>query len=296
MSTYLNEQKVSEVSKAAVLVDEYVLTHKPVFVHRPFSIKPIESINGAGKGNTSGAAVTPEMIKSARLSEPEVKGEREEVRDRDVMCCYCKKKGHIVATCPVLKKLNSKPVALVNKIEEAEEIPESSDLAHFTPFVMDGFVSLPGCNDRVPVKMLRDTAASQSFILEGVLPFSDKSAGGSDVPVLGFSMKGIWVPLHKVCVESDLVSGEMIVGVRPSFPIQGVSFLLGNDLAGGKVLVTPEVTPVPVRQSPDYLAVKFPKVFAACAVTRSHSKKEGDDVDLSDSFFCDPPVSQISGL
>lgn len=90
VSTYLNEQRVSEVSKAAVLVDEYVLTHKPVFVDRPFSIKPIESINGAGKGNTSGAAVTPELIKSARLSEPEVKGEREEVRDRDnVMCFYC---------------------------------------------------------------------------------------------------------------------------------------------------------------------------------------------------------------
>lgn len=50
VSTYLNEQRVSEVSKAAVLVDEYVLTHKPVFVDRPFSIKPIESINGAGKG------------------------------------------------------------------------------------------------------------------------------------------------------------------------------------------------------------------------------------------------------
>lgn len=66
--------------------------------------------------------MTPELIKSARLSEPEVKGEREEDRDRDnVMCFYCKKKGHIAATCPVLKKRNSKPVALVNKIEEAED-------------------------------------------------------------------------------------------------------------------------------------------------------------------------------
>lgn len=191
--------------------------------------------------------------------------ERKSGKER-MLCFYCKKKGHIVATCPVLKKQNLKPVALVNKIEKVEEIPESSDLGDFKPFVMDGFVSMPGCRDKVPVKMLRDTTASQSFILEGVLPFSDKSAVGSDVPILGFNVKGIGVPLHKVYVESD---GEVTV------------------LAGGKVLVTPEVTPVPVRHSPDYLAVKFPKVFAACAVTPSCSKK-GED--LNDSFICYPPV------
>lgn len=171
----------------------------------------------------------------------------------------------------------------------------TSGLADFAPFVMNGFVSLPGCCDKVPVKMLRDTAASQSFIFEGVLPFSDKSAVGSDVPVLGFGMKNTGVPLHRVCVQSDLVSGEVNVGMCPCFPIQGVSFLVGNDLAAGKVLVTPEVTPVPVRQFPDELAVKFPKVFTACAVTRSRSKKNVAEIDLSDSFICDPDVnSQIS--
>ena len=35
-STYLNEQKVSDMFKAAVLVDEYVLAHKTVFVDRGF--------------------------------------------------------------------------------------------------------------------------------------------------------------------------------------------------------------------------------------------------------------------
>lgn len=46
------------------------------------------------------------------------------------------------------------------------------------------------------------------------------------------------MPLHKILVESDLVSGEETVGVRPGFPIQGVALLMGNDLAGRKVLVT----------------------------------------------------------
>lgn len=80
-------------------------------------------------------------------------------------------------------------------------------------------------------------------------------------------MEDIDVPLHRVCVESDLVSGEVSVGVRPGFPIKGIAFLMGNDLAGGKVLVKTEVTPIPVRQVPDELAHKFPKVFTACAVT-----------------------------
>lgn len=113
VSTYLNEQKVSDVSKAAVLVKEYV--------------------------------------------------------------------------CVVSQNLRLR-------------VRKSIDPADFAPFVMDGCVSMPGCSDKVPVKMLRDTAASQSFTLEGVLPFSKKAAVGSDVPVLGFSMKGIGEPLHIVRV------------------------------------------------------------------------------------------------
>ena len=76
------------------------------------------------------------------------------------------------------------------------------------------------------------------------MPLSNESTVGSDLPVLGLSMENIGVPLHKILVESDLVSGE---GERPGFLIKEVAFLMGNDLAGGKVLVTPEVMPVLVR-------------------------------------------------
>ena len=44
------------------------------------------------------------------------------------------------------------------------------------------------------------------------------------------------------------------MGVLPGFPLQRAAFLMGNDLAGGKVLVMPEVTSIPGRQSPDELA------------------------------------------
>lgn len=152
-------------------------------------------------------------------------------------------------------------------------------------------MSLPGDNVRVPIKILRDSAASQSFILCDVLAFSKDSSVGSDVPVLGFAMEDIGVPLHRVSVESDLVAGEVEVGVRAEFPIKGIHFIMGNDLAGSKVLGTSEITLVPIKTFPDELAVKFPKVFSACAVTRSmHRKQQQDKVNLSDSFLCKPTV------
>lgn len=59
------------------------------------------------------------------------------------------------------------------------------------------------------------------------------------------------------------------MGMHSYFPMEGASLILGNDLAGGKVLVKLEVTAVPVvTDYPDSLARKYPAVFSACAVTR----------------------------
>ena len=46
------------------------------------------------------------------------------------------------------------------------------------------------------------------------------------------------VPLHKVYIQSELITGPVIVGVQPTLPVQGVS-LLGNDLAGVGVRLSP---------------------------------------------------------
>lgn len=155
VSTYLSEHKTVDIFKAAVLVDEFVLTHRAVL----------------GK---------PEVRGRKWTVEPDGKSERDHEKGTDeVMCYYCENTGHIVASCPVLKKRNTKPVALVNKLGQERDVPVgsgSSDLGSFGPFVMDGVVSLPGGRVKVPIKILRDTAASQSFILEEVLPFSHKFA------------------------------------------------------------------------------------------------------------------------
>lgn len=49
-------------------------------------------------------------------------------------------------------------------------------------------------------------------------------------------------------------------------------FILGNDLAGGKVLVNPEVTAVLSSGRFDELEQKYPELFSVCAVTRAMAK------------------------
>lgn len=43
------------------------------------------------------------------------------------------------------------------------------------------------------------------------------------------------VPLHRANLVSDLVSECVVVVACPPLPVAGVSFILGNDLAGGNV-------------------------------------------------------------
>lgn len=98
----------------------------------------------------------------------------------------------------------------------------------------EGFVSL-GDGEWRPVKILQDTGASQSFILKELLPFSSATDTGGTTPVLGISLVPLFVPLHQLNLFSDLVNGEVVMGVCNSLPMDGVDIILGNDLAGAKV-------------------------------------------------------------
>lgn len=91
----------------------------------------------------------------------------------------------------------------------------------FKPYISSGFVSVNGQNP-VPVRILRDTGAAQSFLLEGVLPLSKLCATDSSVLIRGIEIGFITVPLHKIHLVSDLVSDTGVVGVRPVLPIADV--------------------------------------------------------------------------
>ena len=116
----------------------------------------------------------------------------------------------------------------------------------FEPFMLNGFVSLSGDNcPPTPIQILRDTGASQSHILADILPFSQKTSSGTSVLIQGVQCGTVNIPLHHVNVSSDLVTGLVAIGIKPSLPFKGIHLLLGNDLAGDKVVVNPLVTDTP---------------------------------------------------
>ena len=76
------------------------------------------------------------------------------------------------------------------------------------------------------------------------LPFSEKTSGTS-VLIQGVECGFVYVPLHNIYFSSDLVNGPVAVGIRQTLPFKSVHLLLGNDLAGDKVVVNPLVTDTP---------------------------------------------------
>ena len=117
----------------------------------------------------------------------------------------------------------------------------------FVPFISDGYISLIGeSSSPTPIKILRDTGASQSLVLANALPFSEKSSSFSSVLIKGVGCPN-WtsLPLHNVLLCSDLVKGPIKIAVSSSLPFKGIHLVLGNDLAGYKVVANPIVTDKP---------------------------------------------------
>ena len=143
-----------------------------------------------------------------------------------------------------------------------------------------------------PIKILRDTGASQSIILSGKLPFSEKSYTGNNVLIKGVGSEDYSsIQLHNVYIWTDLVEGPFQLGVRNTLPFDGIDLILGNDLAGDKVKVQPILTNTPIMEENFKEEVnKIPGLYPACAITRAMAKKQKEeeeqemDIDLADSI------------
>lgn len=233
IATHICEQKVKTAMEAAALADDYALMHERHYGERR-ARKVFAEATGLCDDYSPAYSGRTEMLDRS-------------TRRADKVCSYCHKKGHLRADCYALRAKSRHPggqvkgacVAVsVSKVpvlrSEGEGVQQrvlSGGLDAFLPFVSDGFVSLVGSDKKVPVKILRDTAVFDSFIQGSVLPFSKESDTGSSVPVLGVGMKILQVPLHTVMLDSDLVQGQVAVGVRPALPVDGITFILGNGAA-----------------------------------------------------------------
>ena len=84
----------------------------------------------------------------------------------------------------------------------------------------------------------------------------------------------ISVPIHVVNLHTELVSGPVMIGIRPTLSVQGVSFILGNDLAGEQVMSEPCVSPKPqLNETSEDGDMQIPDIFPSCAVTMAMASK-----------------------
>jgi len=282
---YLNENRVKVLDEAARMAEDYALIHR----------------NVEGPKSTVKPQPTPLTGKN------EFKGDKRETaspghnssydKKKSVRCFNCKLLGHTISNCWFLKEKKSKdvPVALastrfkdvkspveVNLLSDTDRFRNVSD--EFKPFCSEGSVSLVGDESgEKPIVILRDTAALQSLLLEGVLPLAGKTSDAS-VVIAGIECGHLIAPLHKVHLKSHFCDKEVTVGVVPKLPIEGVSFILANDLAGEKVFAKPQIN-VAILSTPDIndgeqLAEEDMGMFPACAVTRTmrEARRVGHDL------------------
>ena len=223
------------------------------------------------------------------------------------ICNYCKQSGHIISEYIALKRKREKerqespkPTGLTSlRLKPQSSIQDENPFLAKTsetdavmdiyePFLSDDSVSLNSdFAQSTPIKILRDTGASQSLILADTLPFSEKTSWTS-VLIQGVECGFINVPLHNIYLSSDLVTGLVAVGIRPSFHL-----LLGNDLAGDKVVVDPLLTSTPcVDQPPDPIEQEIPDLYPSCAVTRAMAKKANQNYGMQDINLADTLIGQ----
>ena len=293
IKNYITEQKANTLSKAAEMADEYYLSHKQLLQkgspQQTFQ-RPFHSNKNRFEGSSSSNKTTDSKPTDTKSTFQ--KTQWNSSQDHRPTCFLCRKKGHVISECitrqrdqkakgkeafpNALTTLKTEPKSFIPKSEVSKDKCKSDFIQEvYEPFLSEGTVSL--LHDKSitkPIRILRDTGASQSLILTEAIPLSEKSHSGKSVLIQGVECGLVTVPLHQVNLKSDLVSGTVTVGARPSLPIEGVHLILGNDLAGDKVVVNPVMTEKPeVITTIDPIEEEIPDLYPSCAVTRAMAQK-----------------------
>ena len=286
MKTFIDEKQVENLQQAADLADEYFLTHGN------FNQQGNQSSDKQYTANPSSGS---DLFQQPVNSTQSMKSNSETSAP---FCNYCKRRGHLRSECfyligtqPSTHNIQQPspsghivPMQLVSDPHSAAIIPCETGLATsnsdrimemFEPFIQNGFVSLSDdFSEAKPIRILRDTGSAQSILLESTLPLSDSTYSGDNMLLKGVDTSlGIYpsAPLHQVYISSSHVNGPVTVGITSSLPIDGIDFLLGNDLAGGKVVANSLVTDIPCNcQQLD----PVPNLDPACVVTRASKEQE----------------------
>jgi hypothetical protein len=96
-------------------------------------------------------------------------------------------------------------------------------------------------------------------------------------------------------LKSDFAYGQVVVGVRPTLPVQDISLLFGINVAGGKTIIDPIFSEEASYEENELEnIVGFPAYAVTLATKRPLAEEETllqgciietSDVELKDTFF-----------
>ncbi|KAK3892838.1 hypothetical protein Pcinc_003309 [Petrolisthes cinctipes] len=217
------------------------------------------------------SVVTPPAINSKKPNYKQDKSEE--------FCSYCKQPGHNILHCthpkcktPSTYKLTLATVQKPTQSEKLVTCIQTNSLTSdpFSAFKVTGTVSLPGNTQTYPVTILRDTGSAQSLLCKKALPSVENHYTGEIIILKSLNCTPT-AGMADIHVQSELMQGPVRVAVlETDLPIPGVTFLLGNDLAGHGMIPDVVVREKPVNESPAAkLDQEKPHLFPVCVVTRS---------------------------
>ena len=297
VKTHLEEQKVDTLRKAAKMADEYELTHKEEFVKKrenPYSREAQRSVGYNPRmeskyySNRAKVETGETKMKSKNEGKVEHNERKEQKAFQGPTCYHCKKKGHVMSDCWFLKKADSKR-ATVNLVGRKASVEVKGLQGSFgqketgrgNTRCFESFISRGSIKNEKKdggeksVVILRDTGASQTLMSSSVLQVREKASEGDSVLIKGVGGDYKPVPLQKVYLKSDLVTGPVEVGIVSEIPVEGVDVVLGNDLAGDRVKADPHTCKGPSveREDSEKKSQDDQGTDQACVVTRSKKLK-----------------------
>jgi hypothetical protein len=108
--------------------------------------------------------------------------------------------------------------------------------------------------------------------LENSIPLSRNTSDGVTVLLQGVDPGFHNVPLHHIKLKSHFVSGQVVVGVGPTLPVEDIALLFGIDMAGDKFIMAPIISEDPSYEENE---LKEYRDFSCMCCNLSHEKASG---------------------